>query len=83
MRISNAGLGAPAWLAAIQYGTSTTKPTAAATTATGSHHLAFLNRPQVAAVNSASVTSVRTWVMDHATPVVGTPGPAKAGVSHR
>src|SRR6266511_1839918 len=83
MRTLNSGLVSPAWLAAIQYGISTTKPTAAATTATGSHHPAFLNRPHVAAVNSAIVTSARTCVMDHATPFVDTPGLANEGVSHK
>ena len=56
---------------------------AAATTATASHQLPLVNRPQVATVNSAIVTSARTCVIDQATPLVEIPWLANAGVSHR
>src|SRR5919198_1371617 len=55
----------------------------AATMARGSHHPALVNSPQVAAVSRTMVTSDRTWVMDQATPLVGTPWLANEGVSHR
>src|SRR5215208_6787211 len=62
---------------------STTRPRAADAIATSSHQPLFLKSPHVATVKPSSVTKASTWVMVHNTPLVETPRPAKAGVSHR
>src|SRR5215213_5521896 len=62
---------------------STTRPRAADAMVTSSHQPLFLKRPHVATVKPSSVTKASTWVMVHNTPLVETPRPAKAGVSHR